>query len=531
MDRRWVHGRLFTDEYMKGVEEFMHFVRGKFSEDEEILCPCSICLNQIYLHQDNVERHILMNGMENTYTKWIHHGENLDIDVIEQPVDMHVSDDGAGHDGNIDAVHFDELLEGLHTVAVEEGRIDDDSFLTNLMKEAKRELYPGCTKFSKFSFVVKLLHMKSFYRISNTTFSSILKLLAEAFPALNTVPKSYDDAKKLLQRLGLGYDSIHVCLNNCVLFRKQYAELDHCSFCETSRWKDLERKRIPQKVLRHFPLAPRLQRMFVSKEAAEEAQWHRLKRRPKEKEMSHPADGEAWQAFNREYPDFANDARNSRLGLGTDGFNPFGNMNTKYSIWPVIVVPYNLPPWACMEESNFLMALLIPGPSSPSKDFDVFLEPLVKDLLELWKGIRTYDALSGKMFNLRAAVLWCIRDYPALATISSRTTKGFFACIHCDKNPLSYSLRNKIGYFGHCRFLPSGHHPRKCNEYTGLYDSNDPPESFSKEELQLELEKVRDIRPGTQQAPKKRKRSDLDQNEKKFGRGGSVCGTYGKTSS
>jgi hypothetical protein len=127
--------------------------------------------------------------------------------------------------------------------------------------------------------------------------------------------------------------------------------------------------------------------MFVSKEAAEEAQWHILKRQPNE-EMSHPADGEAWQAFNREYLDFANDAKNIRLGLATDEFNPFGNMNTKYNMWPVIVVPYNLPPWACMEESNFLMTLLIPGPSSPSKDFDVFLEPLVEDLLELWKGIR-----------------------------------------------------------------------------------------------------------------------------------------------
>jgi hypothetical protein len=190
-----------------------------------------------------------MNGMENTYTKLIHHGEDLDIDVIEQPVDMHVSDDAVGHDGNIDVARFDELLEGLHTVAVEEGRVDDDSFLTDLMKEVKWELYPGCTKFSKFSSVVKLLHMKSFYRISNTAFSSILKQLVEAFPALNTVPKSYDDAKKLLRRLGLGYDSIHVCLNNCVLFRKQYAELDHCPFCEMSRWKDHERKRIPQKVL------------------------------------------------------------------------------------------------------------------------------------------------------------------------------------------------------------------------------------------------------------------------------------------
>jgi len=56
--------------------------------------------------------------------------------------------------------------------------------------------------------------------------------------------------------------------------------------------------------------------------------------------MSHPADGEAWQDFDRQYPDFAEEARNIRLGLATDGFNPFGNMNTKYSMWPVIVVPY-----------------------------------------------------------------------------------------------------------------------------------------------------------------------------------------------
>ena len=153
--------------------------------------------------------------------------------------------------------------------------------------------------------------------------------------------------------------------------------------------------------------------------------------------MSHPADGEAWQDFDREYPDFADDARNLRLGLATDGFNPFSEKNTKYSMWRVFVVPYNLPPWACMEESNFMMALLIPGPTCPGKDFDVFLEPLVEDLLELWAGVRAYDAITGKMFNPRAAVLWCIHDYPALSTLSGRTTKGYFACTHCDKHPLS----------------------------------------------------------------------------------------------
>jgi hypothetical protein len=87
--------------------------------------------------------------------------------------------------------------------------------------------------------VVKLLHMKSLYRISNSAFSAIVKLLGEAFPKRNTLPKPYNEAKNLLKELSLGYDSIHVCFNNCVLFRKQYAKLDDCTICGLSRWKDL----------------------------------------------------------------------------------------------------------------------------------------------------------------------------------------------------------------------------------------------------------------------------------------------------
>ena len=64
------------------------------------------------------------------------------------------------------------------------------------------------------------------------------------------------------------------------------------------------------------------------------------------------------------------------------------------------------------------MALLIPGPTCPGKEFDLFLDPLIDDLLELWNGVHTYDALTQKTFNLRAAVLWCIHDYPALSTLS-----------------------------------------------------------------------------------------------------------------
>jgi hypothetical protein len=31
---------LFSREHIDGVKEFMNFIQGKFSEDEQILCPC-----------------------------------------------------------------------------------------------------------------------------------------------------------------------------------------------------------------------------------------------------------------------------------------------------------------------------------------------------------------------------------------------------------------------------------------------------------------------------------------------------------
>ena len=125
--------------------------------------------------------------------------------------------------------------------------------------------------------------------------------------------------------------------NNCVLFRKTYVELDNCPVCEASRWKDPESKKVLAKVLRHFSLVPRLQRLFVSKKRSEEAQWHKLKRKYNEKEMTHPANRKAWEDFDNRWPDFAEDARNLRLGLATYGFNPFSNMSSSYSMWPVFL--------------------------------------------------------------------------------------------------------------------------------------------------------------------------------------------------
>ncbi|KAK3222454.1 hypothetical protein Dsin_009479 [Dipteronia sinensis] len=72
--------------------------------------------------------------------------------------------------------------------------------------------------------------------------------------------------------------------------------------------------------------------------------------------------------------------RNVRLGLASDGFNPFGTMSISHNTWSVVLMIYNLPPWMCMKQPKFIMSLLIPGPSAPGNDIDVYLEPLIDEL-------------------------------------------------------------------------------------------------------------------------------------------------------
>ena len=80
------------------------------------------------------------------------------------------------------------------------------------------------------------------------------------------------------------------------------------------------------------------------------------------------------------FPDLAQDPRNVRLGLENDRFNPFGMMSLSYSMWSVLLIPYNMFPYRCMAEGSYMMMLFIPGPDSPRRDIDVYLRLLIDEL-------------------------------------------------------------------------------------------------------------------------------------------------------
>ena len=87
------------------------------------------------------------------------------------------------------------------------------------------------------------------------------------------------------------------------------------------------------------------------------------------------------------FPEIAKDPRNLRLGISADEVD-VNRGNRQHSVWPVLTLIYNLPPWLCMKIKFIMLAVLISG--YPGKDIDVFLEPLVDDLKLLFEeGVNT----------------------------------------------------------------------------------------------------------------------------------------------
>lgn len=323
-------GRL-SPEYQAGVFAFVE--SAKRDVEGKMRCPCKKCCNAYRFDGKLVGGHLIAHGILESYTTWYYHGETPASSLIPEVVgNVEMVNEDRDESRGIDALLEDNIRaenigyngggEPTHT-----SQNDSSEKFDKLVIDAQREVYPGCTEFNLLQFVISVMNMKVVNKWSNKSLNMLLEFMKKLLPSENIVPNSTYEVKKILRDLGMGYESIHACKNDCSLFWKETASLDACLVCKESRYKYTGKgKKIPHKTLRWLPLIPRLQKLFMSRKIAEQMKWHSDRKTKNDGVLRHPCDGHEWQDFDRQHPEFAIEPRNVRLGLATDGFNPFGHM-------------------------------------------------------------------------------------------------------------------------------------------------------------------------------------------------------------
>jgi len=209
----------------------------------------------------------------------------------------------------------------------------------DLLKDSDEPLWDGYINHSKLSTVAQMFTIKSDHGLSEVGYDKIIEWARSILPRRNRLKENFYVAKSMMKPLGLGYQKIDMCPNFCMLYYLESAEMTECMTCRHSRYKPRTgrgKTLVAYKKLRYFPITPGLQRLFMSPRTAEHMTWHQS-HDTVDGVMVHPSDGEAWKHFNSVHPHFSAESMNVRLGLCTDGFNPFGSFAAPYSCWPVIL--------------------------------------------------------------------------------------------------------------------------------------------------------------------------------------------------
>ncbi len=194
------------------------------------------------------------------------------------------------------------------------------------------------------------------------------------------------------------------------------------------------------KVVQQFPLVARLFWIYQAPAIAELMTWHN-KNWSTDGKVRHTHDSKAWAHINATWPEFVVDPKHIQLGFATNGFDPFGEKSSSWSTWPVMFFNYNLPLWLLTKRFFVIVSLIIPSLKNVKvANFDVYLEPVIEELEELWKGVARLDVLQPpgcRTFVLRAMLMWTIHDFPGYGLVSGCQHQGYKACPPCGSSTMS----------------------------------------------------------------------------------------------
>jgi Transposase-associated domain len=210
-DRSWMYngwkknGR-FSPEWVAGTNAFLDRAFS-LSSTGNAQCPCNKCQNFKFFDKDKVGIHLCKFGFVPYYEVWVHHGESATAPLAEE-------EDSMGVD------RMDEMVEAIRpefNLDTEEPPTAEVEAFFKLLKASEEPLHEH-TEVTLLAFVTRLMAIKSKYFFSNNCYNEIVKLICDILPKPHKVPKDMYQSKRLLSSLGMNYEKIDVCPDNCMLF-------------------------------------------------------------------------------------------------------------------------------------------------------------------------------------------------------------------------------------------------------------------------------------------------------------------------
>ena len=176
--------------------------------------------------------------------------------------------------------------------------------------------------------------------------------------------------------------------------------------------------------------------------------------------MADVYDGAVWKSFlTVDGKQFLSSRYSLGLLINVDWFQPYKHV--QYSVGAIYLAILNFPRHLRYRRENMILVGIIPGPHEPSLHMNSFLEPLVQDLLKLWKGVQMQTTEGLQV--IRAGLMCNSSDVLATRKIGGFVGHGALkGCSRCLKSFPTTTFGEKADYSG---FNPTTWPKRSVEEH------------------------------------------------------------------
>ena len=145
------------------------------------------------------------------YKHWYTHGETWEIVTL-----------GRKHQQYRDADRMIDKVMGATGPKFNWGMSDDleldsDNFFC-MLKDVDEPLWPGCETHTILSVVSELLNLKVEFNMTVGCYDRMVAIIKKMLSKEEKLVESFYASKKMVKGLGMGYEKIDACHNDCILF-------------------------------------------------------------------------------------------------------------------------------------------------------------------------------------------------------------------------------------------------------------------------------------------------------------------------
>jgi hypothetical protein len=263
VDVRWLKkSGAHTTEWMNKT----HALSGQL--DEGVKCPCSRCRNALCEDKRTLIMHLCKFGFMPGYDVWTHHGETIHQRTASVTED---EDDRSGDD------RMDEMLDAIRSeleINREDPPTPEVQKFFDMLRALEEPLHEH-TIISALAFVTRITSIKSKFTFSNKCYKELLSLFSNVLPSNHKMSKDMYQSKKFLSALGMEYEKIDMCKDNCMIFYKEHKNETKCLKCGKPRFVEVVNEhggkvttKTTHKQLHYMSLTPQMKQSFISKKTA-----------------------------------------------------------------------------------------------------------------------------------------------------------------------------------------------------------------------------------------------------------------------